>query len=237
MRYLDSNAKDLIPRKDGVWTSAATIYRMIASLKASNQKVPQYLASMAPNASAKLETATFAMHCYWEGEGLLGSIDGVFSTRSAWRGGLEVVDVLYDPTTVDYETLVESAQSMKCASKIFAHTQNQLDTARKKVGKLAVAATGNQRAHVAKDSDQKYYLQHSVAVHLPLSETQATKINASLKTDTDGRRWLSPRQLVLLDRIIAIKQKDTNALKGYTYSPQDIAGYWDRLEAKLAELE
>ncbi len=119
VRYLDGDGQDLIARKEGVWTVAGTAQRMIAALKANDRKVPDYLLMLAAETDSKTETATFAMHCYWEGEGLLGSVKGVTSTRSAWRDGLEVVDVEFDPTIVDYTELVDAAHTLDCASKVF----------------------------------------------------------------------------------------------------------------------
>ena len=75
---------------------------MAAALKSAGGKVPDYLTLVAAETNTKTQTATFAMHCYWEGEGLLGGIQGVNSTHSAWCDGSEVVDVQYDPAVVNY---------------------------------------------------------------------------------------------------------------------------------------
>ena len=194
VRYLGPDGKDLIERVSGVWTTEGTTARMIAALQAANRKVPKYLANLQQSLTAKTETATFAMHCYWEGEALLGSVDGVYATRAAWRDGLEVVEVKYDPQLVNYRNLVETAQSMECASRVFAHSPQQLETARQVVGELAVAATQRQQPRVAKDSDQKYYLRNSRLKNLPLTDFQATKINAALKNNQPVEKWLSDRQ-------------------------------------------
>ena len=150
VRYLNSKAKDIIPRKDGVWSTTGTVGRMARALTAAKRKVPAYLANFA-GATAQLESATFAMHCYWEGEGLLGSIDGVIGTRSAWRDGLEVVSLRFDPAIVDYGDLVSAAQSLECASKVFAHNKEQHAIAQSKVGSQAVLASSDQSAASCED--------------------------------------------------------------------------------------
>ena len=127
VRYLNSNEEDLIERKDGVWTTTGTVERMVAALKAANRDVPRYLLALATSEPVEsMETATFAMHCYWEGEAKLGSINGVSSTRSGWIDSLEVVTLKYDPELVDYSNLVDTALSFECASKVFTHSPSQL---------------------------------------------------------------------------------------------------------------
>ena len=96
-----------------------------------------YLSAIAID-NSKLETATFAMHCYSTGEARLGSIDGVMSTSAGWAGGLEVVQLTYDPSIVEYSKLVETAQSFQCATKVFTHSDAQLKTAKALVGGRAV---------------------------------------------------------------------------------------------------
>jgi hypothetical protein len=238
VRYFDSKTNDIIPRKDGVWSTAGTVERMKLALKAAKRPVPKYLANLT-GGTADQETATFAMHCYWEGEGLLGSIDGVNGTRSAWRDGLEVVSLRYDPAIVDYADLVTAAQSMECASKIFTHSKDQLKIAKSKVGTRAVAASSNQSARVAKASDQKYYLRHTPMIHLPLTEFQATKINGALKNKRPYKNLLSAGQIELAERIISIKQSDKAAFQKFTYPTDEakLADYWRELESHLEKLE
>ncbi|MEM6912227.1 MAG: thioredoxin family protein [Verrucomicrobiota bacterium] len=43
MRFLNEQGKDLIPRKDQVWTPRATAERMIQALKAASRPVPEAL--------------------------------------------------------------------------------------------------------------------------------------------------------------------------------------------------
>lgn len=240
VRYLDANEKDLIQRKDGVWTTAGTVQRMVAALKVADREIPNYLLALTISEHTEMmETATFAMHCYWEGEAKLGSINGVNSTRSGWIDSLEVVTVKYDPGLVDYAKLVGTAQSFQCASKVFAHSPSQLELARKQVGKDAVEMKDESLVRDAKSSDQKYYLIQTPLRHLPLSETQATKINAALKSRHPVEPWLSPRQRKLLQRILAVTERNANALKSFQYPEKvsQLADYASKLAEKLDALE
>ena len=47
IRFLDSAGKDVIPRKDRVWTTRGVASRMITALKATNRSTPKYLEDLA----------------------------------------------------------------------------------------------------------------------------------------------------------------------------------------------
>lgn len=235
-RFLNADLGDVIDRQDRVWTTSAMASRMVAALKAADRDVPAYLELIAER-PARPTKATFAMHCYWEGEGNLGRIAGVSNTHSAWIGNLEVVEVEYDPEQVSYEKLVTTAQSMECASKVFAHSDDQLDVAKKLVGDKAVATPGESRA--AKLSDQKYYLRNTKAVrHLPLTQLQSTKINARLGRRANFDDLLSPRQKVLLEEISKkLRAGSANDLNEFIFPEDDsqLADYETRLIKSLKD--
>jgi len=240
VRYLDAKENDLIKRKDGVWTTADTVKRMISALTAAKREVPDYLLAVANSEpSPSTQNATFAMHCYWEGEAKLGSINGVYSTRSGWKDSLEVVTVQYDPEKVDYSKLVKTAKSFECASKVYAHTSEQLEVAKRIVGDQAVALQDASSVKDAKSSDQKYYLIQTPLKHLPLTETQATKINAALKARQAFKNWLSPEQVTLLRRVVSAVEKDEEALAEFQCPRKmsELAEYTARLEQALGKLE
>lgn len=235
IRFLNKNGSDVIDRKDGVWTTSGTAERMVAALKAAGRQVPFYLESMvAP--SKKTKSATFAMHCYWEGEAKIGSIDGVIATRSGWLSGLEVVTVVYQPSVVDYSTLVTTAKSFECASRVFAHDEEQMKIAKKLVGALAVPFPSNEKTRDAKASDQKYYLASTPLIVLPLTECQATKLNAAVKSKEDVDALLSPRQKELAAKLIEQKRRDPKAFAGWSYpvNPDKLAEYQQKLVEALA---
>ena len=234
VRYLNADASDIIRRQDGVWTIAGTVDRMIQALNSADKEVPDFLHLIQPT-TGDLETAEFAMSCYWEGESRLGSLDGVISTRSGWRDGLEVVQVTFSPSQISYEKLLESAQSFDCASKVFAHTDEQLKIARAAVGEKAVRASGAMRD--AKASDQKYYLSQTLYRHLPLTSAQATKINAIVKQRKSPEELLSPRQQQLLKSIESAVSSDKSALNGFVFpdDPEQLADYHKKLSLRLQD--
>lgn len=207
MRFLDATGKDVLKRKDRVWSTHDAAARTIEVLRANESEVPSWLQLVADE-TAKLETATFAMHCYWVGEVKLGGIDGVITTKAAWRDDLEVVELTYDPKVVAYETLLDTARSFDCASKVYTHTDAQHAIATKEVGKLAVRAEGESK--LAKASDRHYELRKSAVHYVPMTPMQRTKANAA----KDPASVLSPRQREVLSQVEAALEADADALDG-----------------------
>jgi hypothetical protein len=238
IRYLNAEKQDIISRKDRVWDIGGTARRMITALDEAGREVPLYLRLVAAEHSGKTETATFAMHCYWEGEGKLGGLAGVKNTLSGWAGDKEVVDVTFDPHVIDYAALVMEAKKMKCASTVFARSDEQLKVAADQVGDAAERLSADHSPRTAKLSDQKYYLRNSPLRHLPLTALQATRINAALHAGEDVQQFLSPRQLEILSQIKAAVVADSAALEGYVFplEADDLADYAKRLGVKLQTL-
>ncbi len=238
VRFIDAEKRDVIARKDGVWGTEEIAARMVAALTQAKREVPDYLRQVA--SSPKREMATFAMHCYWEGEAKLGTIDGVANARSGWKDGLEVVQLEFDPSIVDYEKLVTAAQAFECASKIYAHSPGQLEVAKAAVGKDAVNSDPKMRT--AKESDQSYYLRNSKYRHLPLTDVQTTKINGVLFSNAGKKEQqkridsiLSPRQLKQLQVVERLLKDDETVLDDFVWPDDDrkLGAYAVRLAAKL----
>ena len=233
VRLLDSDQKDLIPRKDRVWKRDGVAGLMIQALTAAKQPVPKYLQLIASESSPP-QNATFAMHCFWEGEAQLGRLPGVHSTSAGWIGDKEVVKLKFDPKVISYERLVKEAQSMKCASTVFSHDKKQHATAKTLVGdKVATWSPDNSR--LAKESDRKYYLKNSPLRYLPLTTLQSTKINAALGSQADWKEWLSPRQMRLAMMVRRFLAEQPKGLGDFT-PPEDVenqAEYQARLKRFL----
>ena len=214
VRFLDGGARDVIPRRDRVWTIGATAARMVAALEAAERPAPPWLRLVAAEARADVETATVAMHCYWNGEARLGGLDGVVGTRVGWVDRKEVVEVRFLPDVVPFERLRARAAELDCASRVWAPGE----------------ARGAWRD--AKESDDKFALRRAGLRALPLTPAQATKVNAALRLGEDADRWLSPRQRSLRARVLAASE---GALDGFA-PPDDVAalpGYVDRLGKAL----
>lgn len=194
VRFLDSNAKDIIPRRDRVWTTPALAARMITTLQKKNQKVPLYLRALAgKSASTNVGKAAFAMHCFWTGELRLGGLPGVITTEAGWFDGREVTLVEFDRSQIAFNTLVEKAVSFDCARSVYTTTDADAKVVKKTrlANGLLTASYRPAAAH-----DQKRQLTGTKLTKLTLSPMQATKINALVRTDTSNAlSWLSPQQL------------------------------------------
>lgn len=176
----------------------------LASLALALCLVPAVQAQTSKAAPAKTAIATFAGGCFWCMEPPYDKLDGVISTTSGYMGGTvknatyaevsggttghaEVVQVLYDPTKVSYEKLLEvfwknidptvkDRQFCDVGSQyraaIFVHTDEQKKLAENSKALLAMtkpfkdpivtpvsAATD---FWPAEDYHQDYYLKNSV---------------------------------------------------------------------------
>jgi len=112
----------------------------------------------------------------------------VVKTRQGWIGGVEVVEVWYDPKTLPFAKLLAVAEKQDCARGVWSRSEEQQTVAKAKVGERARLFSGAIRL----DAEQKYYLLKSPLKDLPLSEAQACRVNANLKGD--WQRYLSPWQ-------------------------------------------
>lgn len=171
VRFVDADGKDLLPRRDGIWDAHGIAARMVAALQTAKRPVPGYLLVARDESDAKVERAVFAMHCFWEGEAVLGALDGVVGTRSAFVGSAEVVEVTFRPSVLTKAKLTEHAQAKSCQPV----TGGELKT--------------------APASDQQHALGGTPYAKLDLTPMQRTKVHAALTLGTDAKTWLTPTQL------------------------------------------
>jgi hypothetical protein len=198
VRFLDSDGRDLVPRRAGLWTPEAIGHRMVLALESAGRPVPPYLrAAIEELQTSGARQATFGMDCYWSGEACLGTIPGLLSSRTGVLGGREVVEVVYDPGDVEYRQLLKEARSRGCADHVFAHDAEQLEAAQRVFGNAATRT--RTLAESAAERDQKYYLRRSRFLKLELTPRQAMRVNAALASVENPLRWLSPRQRKLLE--------------------------------------
>jgi hypothetical protein len=104
--------------------------------------------------------------------------------------GEEVVEVSFDPNVISYDTLVETADKMRCNRKIFTRDEGQQESAQRVVGDRAVQS-GNP---VVQDTQPKYHLLHTRLRHVPLTGLQASRVNSAIWAHHDPDYFLSPRQ-------------------------------------------
>jgi hypothetical protein len=203
VRFLDGEGKDLIPRKDRVWTKDALATRMVEALTTAQHEVPAALIDVSkgrkPQAAAAAETsegkAAFAMFCFWTGEMKLGQIDGVLTTEAGFLDGHEVTLVTWDRTQLDFTILVKKTAAIDCARKIYPTTQADIAAAKKAGSKLEVVPFSENAYRRAPDSDQKKQLTGTPYAKLKLTPEQATKVNAFCRTDAKiAQAVLTPEQ-------------------------------------------
>lgn len=202
VRIMTADKRPLTERVAQDYSISGLASAMCAAIEKLKQPVPEYLRLLAQEESARkegVEKATFAMHCFWEGEGALGSLDGVVGTMPGFVDGLEVVEVEFDPKRVPFEKLLRKAQDHKCAGKVFARSDDQLRGARKVLKENAVRSDETMRP----DKEPKYYLLQTPYRHVPMTSLQACRVNAALGQKQDPGVYLSPRQLALLDVVMA----------------------------------
>jgi hypothetical protein len=201
VRIVSGTGEDLVPRIADRWTIAAVANGMMAALVKAKHKPPEWLRLLAEEQTAGqsgTETAVFGMASFRTGEAELGRIDGVVGTRAGYVDGQEVVEVRFDPKVIGYGSLVERAAARECASRVLTRSDAQQQIAAKKVGKRAVRTD----APVRPDKQPKYHLSRTPLQFLPMTELQATRINARIgHGEFEG--MLSPSQLDLLRRIRA----------------------------------
>ncbi|MDZ4804010.1 MAG: VPGUxxT family thioredoxin-like (seleno)protein, type 2 [Candidatus Eisenbacteria bacterium] len=178
VRFLDADGNDWIPRKDGVWSEGALSRRMLAALEKSGQPAPGWFRLVVEEIDADDPQRLYlAMHCFWEGEARLGTLDGLLATRAGFIDGKEVVEVTYDAVRLPADRLITEARKRGVAGESW---------------------TGNQVPfREAPASDQKRHLSgtrwESVA---HLSPLQAARINSALASGAPAGPFLTPRQAV-----------------------------------------
>lgn len=208
VRFLDADGEDLIARADRVWSTSGVARRIVAALGAAGQEAPRWLSVAVAESDDSLATATFTMHCFWQGEVGLGGLDGVVTTRAGWHGGREVVEVRYDPDRLPTAELERAAERLHCSVLPDADARD------------------------AKASDRKFHLRRSPLRFLPLTPMQRTKVNAALGRGGDAGEWLSPRQRRLLGRVSAAAPERLQDLEAPERT-EELAAYERELRRRL----
>ncbi|MBI4178437.1 thioredoxin family protein [bacterium] len=222
VRIVSTEGSEIAPRLAGDYSIRGLLSAMSTALRKLNRPIPPYLQLLAEEyGAARTERGTFAMACFWAGEGRLGSLPGVLSTRPGFSGGHEVVEVVFNPGTIPYDKLVSAAKSQGCALRVFAENDGQRQIASEIVGRGAVEPAGTVRP----DAEPKYYLSQTPLKFVPLSATQSARVNAAIGMGLNPDRFLSPRQIDLW----AVVQRYPNAGWKSKIGAPDIARAWDEV--------
>lgn len=120
------------------------------------------------------------------------------ATRAAWLDGAEVTEVWFDPVRLPFADLLAHGLARDCARRAWVGP-GHLAAAKKQ---LADRALPIERTAPTPDKEPKYYLLQTPMRFVPMTATQAARINAELAPGREGdaARWLSPRQRALFER-------------------------------------
>ncbi len=194
VRFFDGHGKDLIERREGIWSQAALAQRMSAALVAAKCELPSWwkLAELDARV-ADLPRAVFAMNCFWNGQARLGALDAVADARPAHLEGFEVVEVRYDPARLSIAQLIAAAKDANVADRVWVAGEDAFAIAREALGERAKRLT--QAPTAASDSDDLRVLKSSPWAKLDVPRAQALRLNARFAS-SEGlpEELLSPRQ-------------------------------------------
>lgn len=129
-----------------------------------------------------MKLATFAAGCFWATEEAFRTVPGVTQSQVGHMAGAEVVQVLYDPTRISYESLLTifwDNHNPTLAnpgglerSELFFHDAEQRELAER--SKVALEQSGKYRQPIATplsaagrferaaEDQQQYYLKHGI---------------------------------------------------------------------------
>jgi len=198
VRIISSDEKQLVPRVAREYSATQLVAAMNAALAEDNREIPGYLNLLQEELTAHasgLQETYFSMYCYWSGEKNIAKQSGVAYTEAGFMDGKEVVRVLYSPSLVSYEHLLEEASRVQCASSSYSDDRRELAVSKKVLGSGKQYGTKKYR----KAHDDKYYLNRSNLKEINLTDLQKSRINSMLGEGLDPSDLLSPRQLAELN--------------------------------------
>ncbi|MEM7394291.1 MAG: VPGUxxT family thioredoxin-like (seleno)protein, type 2 [Verrucomicrobiota bacterium] len=198
IRFLDGKGRDIIPRKDKVWSIGGVARRMGEALKQAGRPTPGYLSGLAlAHDNPHLATTEFSMFCFWTGEMHIGAVDGVIRTEAGFNNGKEVTRVWYDRSKVSLPDLAKTASTAKCANTVLTGDAAE----RKTLSELRFKTEVPRAYRKAPVSDQKKQLSGTAFGRLDLTPWQRTKVNAFARRDRQkALSYLSPRQIEQLKK-------------------------------------
>ncbi len=223
VRIMTPDRRPLAPRVADDHSVGQLAEAIVASLVATDRSVPAYLAMLAEESAPskrQTETATLAMHCFWEGESALGNVPGILSTQAGFVGKDEVVEVTFDRGRIDYASVIKKAQSLDCASRVYTRDDRQQREASQLVSTNAMRS--NER--VRPDKQPKYYLAQTPYQFVPMTDLQAMRVNHAIHEKGDVDALLSPSQIKLLETV----RRNPNAGWESAIGSPDIVASWKK---------
>jgi len=217
-RIINPNSeKDIVKRLNGRYDSNLVAFISNGIIESGNI-VPEYLNLLYQEVSSiDLREIHLSMFCFWSGEKILGELHGVVSTNAGFMNGTEVVKVKYDANRVTEEKLISYASKQRCADAVYTNDKREEKAAQKY--NIKTESEGKFRA----DGEPKYYIYKSQYRYLPMTKLQALKVNTSISKHTLPERFLSPRQLELLQLIKEGEISKRNVID------QDFSDSWHKI--------
>jgi len=184
VRIINSEGKDIIKRVSGNYNQASLVTAINTAITESGSLIPQYLILLEKELTSQHEECFLSMYCFWTGEKEIANIPGVIETQAGFMEGREVVKVTYDKYSTNPKKIKKTASKKSSGDELFLKETNY-----------------------RVDSESKYYLQHSLLKHIPMTSTQEMHVNRSLALREDATQYLSPSQLQLYAKVKKNKGK------------------------------
>ena len=185
VRFLNGEGKDIISRKDRIWTLPGVAKRMQESLTKTGRTIPAYIDSMANSHIApSVQEIAVSQHCFWTGEMKIGALDGVLNTEAGFYDGREVTRIWFDPNKISSETLIKKSKALGVADKVYIKTNKTF-----KLADYRKASASDQNRQLRGTKFQ------NAANKAGLNDYQLTKVNAFIRVDPNkALKFLSPAQ-------------------------------------------
>lgn len=159
-----------IQRLSGAYGKRAVLSFFIDTYAEIGRAPPFYLELMHEELMALelgMKTLVIETPCFWSGEVAMGEIRGIMRSEAGWMSGREVVRIYYNPLIVDELAIVQQAKRAGVLTAVYSEGKNF-------PGDISVKPLNSFR----RDSDTKYYLQHSNLESEDLLEVQKLKLNS-----------------------------------------------------------
>lgn len=176
IRIVDNTKKDIVSRLSSNYSPSGLVKSMIEAMQIMDLPIPIYLELLDQELSTQSqETAFYTMYCFWSGEAHMGSKKGIIQTEAGFMQGKEVVKITYDNKEI---------------------SKSDLDQHAAKKHLVPIKYSRDYRI----DKEVHYYLLHSKYKNIYLTELQKTRVNSALGNHLDPKIYLSPRQVLELNK-------------------------------------
>lgn len=235
--FEDCRGNPIAQERQAETSVAALLDRMRSALRAAGRPIPAYLDLVAFEYNPKVvRSATFTLGCYWKGERHLGNLPGIVATRTGFVGADEAVQVEFDPTALSYSALLGEASQIECF-------KGAVEPTKPSAGDASGGTAPADSVALRPADDPKFHLSRRPEYALlPLTELQATKVNAALGDDRSPDEYLSPSQLRLSLQIRQILSVDSLGMQSAEAdmipdrSPAGIAAYATLIRNRVASM-